>query len=97
MFIKAFGKLELVIIDGDLRTDDVNQIKNLVNGYNPKIKTQAKADTTYEVVNAADHIAYLLHMFYVRVKNGKEKKPDRYKANLIEIPSVDECRELLKQ
>jgi len=81
-FIKHCGDLELVIIDGEIRSYDLKQIERMIYPFsNPRIKCEAKADIKYKIVNVADHIANLLYKHHVQDYNKKTN--NNYTNNLL--------------
>ncbi|MEM4260840.1 MAG: hypothetical protein QXG00_06390 [Candidatus Woesearchaeota archaeon] len=70
--IKNFGHLDKIIIDGELRKKEFDELSKLLKVENPmKIIAESRADTTYSVVNIADQIANVLFQYYNRFKNTR--------------------------
>ncbi|MAG47410.1 hypothetical protein CL617_02295 [archaeon] len=93
-FIKYFKHVNTVIIDGELKTQDVESLRGILYPKNlPKIIIEPKADENYSLVNMADIIANKLHRYYGKKNKRSNKK--RYLDNLI-TPRLEDYIDLFQ-
>ncbi len=87
--IKSFSGLEKIIIDGALRGDFQEELRNILYPRRYNILAAAKADMNYGVVNLADQIANVIHRDY--------KYPERIKKYLPHLitPKIEDYLSLL--
>jgi hypothetical protein len=91
--INAFGDLELVIIDGLLGPPYMEKLRSMLK-HDVEIRTAAKGDTTYPVVNLADRIAHKLFKYHSEAKRIGNSGLD-YADRLI-TPKVEDYAFLYK-
>ena len=80
-FIKYFGDVEEVVIDGKPKLEGhmVENLERMVHPTKlPKVSFIVKGDTKFQLVNIADHVANLLHKYYSKLKYNKGVKYSNY-------------------
>ena len=89
-FIRAFPGLEMIIADGEI-PEKVIEVVREVTRYNGELKAQKDADIQFDIVNEADHFAYLLFMRDKALRESQHKTVGelikRFKAKEI-IPLI---------
>jgi hypothetical protein len=91
--INSFGDLELVIIDGLPGVQYMKKLESMIK-CGTQIKTAAKGDTTYPIVNLADRIAHKLYKYHSEAKRRNNDGND-YQDSLI-IPGIEDYASLYK-
>lgn len=87
-FIKNFKGLELVIVDGDPNSHEIESLHKVIAPSEcPQILYTTRADVTYPIVNQADSVAN--HLFRYYKKSTREKK--KYLKKLITPRIEDYC------
>ena len=95
--IMAFDGLERVLIDGSFSYGGIRTVEGILHYYGkrvPALSAVPHADTTYRVVNAADHVAWLLYQRHLQT-NGSKNRP-AYPAKLI-VPDLEMYERLVKR
>ncbi len=96
--INAFGELEKVIIDGNMRGKSRETLKGRAGPV--PIMASAEADVTYPIVNMADQIANILYRLYSdSKKNGviMSRSQDRLLGSRLIEPRLSDYKGLIKR